>query len=348
MSNTIGQIQIDGIKQSLNNTAILKLVFEAHPNARTTEKCVSWYRHQMKKYPEKYGLPRGWAPTIRHDSNTPKPYSSKPQPRKTSSSWPDWDQPTVGDLLQLAHVVARYVRFLTPAIVEALVEDNERRSPLWCDALSRLGVAPSFYLWPLSPCAFPGVRRYAGGTEIAQHRGTVQRSGAPEDAIRLDDNDYPKHLWSFVFRGGKFQKFGPSGYSLAHLADHKRHGNRGKDEFDFPSDAEVSNPLFGLYTSAANAVFLPTALIRPTDFSFPLRNLLQRRAAQLYGSFCNLVPPPLSIRAAPSLDWELSAFVWSEPVGTMEHVASFMNFRNAEMERLLAQPASQVPPIAAE
>jgi len=164
----------------------------------------------------------------------------------------------------------------------------------------------------------------------------MEQSNAPENALRLDDNDYPKHLWSFVFRGKEFQKHGPLGYSLAHLADHKHHGNRGKDEFDSKGHVSAPTPLFGLYTSAANTVYLPNGLIRPTDFSFLLRNLLQRRAAQLYGDFCNLLRSPLSIRLIESPEWRLDQFAWADPVGTMDHLPAFLEFRSERMERLFA------------
>jgi hypothetical protein len=91
----------------------------------------------------------------------------------------------------------------------------------------------------------------------------------------------------------------------------------------------------GLFTSAANAAYVPTAYLRPTDFSPVLRNLLQRRASELYGSFCRLLPGGLGIRDAVSPEWETSAFVWAAPVGTTMHVASFLEFRRLQLEQLL-------------
>ena len=254
----------------------------------------------------------------------------------TRSEWPEWSLPSKGDLLQLARITIPYIRFLHPNIVRAIVEDNEYHSKIWKLKLHEYGIDPSLYLWERSACAFPGVRRYAGGAEIAQHRGQVQATGKPENALKLDDNHYPKCVWSFIFRGKTFQNQGPMGYSLAHLADHKQYKNRGQEEFDLLGENTASAALYGLYTSVANTVYMPNNLIRPTDFAFTLRNLIQRQANHLYGSFCNLLPPYLSIRTAETGAWYLDAFDWSEPVGTMNYMATFLNFRNQEMEKLFS------------
>ena len=146
-----------------------------------------------------------------------------------------------------------------------------------------LGIDPAIYLWEGSPCAFPGVRRYAGSTEIAVFRKRAKSSEAPPQCLSLDDNDYPKHLWSFVFTSRPFRKRGPAGYQLAHLFDHKEYGNRWRDELDTPPGVEEPVLPYGLFTSAANAVYAPGAFLRPTDLSPRLRSLIQRWAHQLYG-----------------------------------------------------------------
>jgi hypothetical protein len=202
--------------------------------------------------------------------------------------------------------------------------------------LADRGIEPSLYLWEGSACAFPGVRRYAGSTEIAQHRRRMEVTAEPANALKLDDNSYPKAIWSFVFRGEGFKNEGPSGYSLAHLADHKKYKNRGQEEFDAHAQGASLETFFGLFTSVANTVCMPSGLIRPTDFSFSLRNLIQRKAAEIYGSFCKLLPPHLSIRAAESDEWSLDAFQWGERVGTLAHVPAFLKHRNEEMEKLLS------------
>jgi hypothetical protein len=255
---------------------------------------------------------------------------------RQSSKWPEWNVPTEEDVLRLARITIPYVRFLHLQIVGAVVEDNERHRAAWGAGLGRRGVDPDAYLWPRCACAFPGVRRYVGSKEIAQHRKQSEAPQAGYDqALQLDDNNYPKHLWSFAFRGRPFQQFGPKSYALAHLIDHKV-GKRLWDEIEAFDVAPYRLSWLGLYTSAANSVYAPTSLIKPTDFVGPLRNLLQRRAASLYGGFCNILPPGLRIRAGVSGAWELDAFDWSDPVGSITHIDTFLAFRNETIERFLS------------
>lgn len=248
--------------------------------------------------------------------------------------WPEWSLPSNDEFLQLAKITIPYICFLHPDIVQSVVKDNECHREEWGVRLKERGIDPGLYLWQHSPCAFPGVRRYAGSTEIAQYRGRMEAKRGLENALKLDDNDYPKHIWSFVFRGKPFQKHGPSGYSLAHLVDHKNYKNRGQDELTIHRDEVSALTLFGLYTSVTNSVYMPNGLIRPTDFSFLLRNLIQRKADAIYGDFCKLLPPHLSFRTNDSVAWSLDAFDWREPVGTSDHVQAFLRYRNEKMETL--------------
>jgi hypothetical protein len=257
--------------------------------------------------------------------------------------WPTWEQPGPDEVLALAHVTMPFVRFLSPDVVRAVVEDNEQQRAEWIKALQAKGIDPEAYLWEQSPCAFPGVRRYAGSREIAVHRGHAQLDeNQSVKALALDDNDYPKQLWSFLFRGGQFSKFGPAGYALAHLADHKDHGNRFGTDFEVTEAGEDSRPLFGLYTCPSNTVYTPVSLIKPTDFVGTIRALLVRRAQQLYGSFCQILPPFLRIPETFSPEWNVSEFKWADPVGKTSHIQSFLTFRNARMAKLIN--ASGVPP----
>jgi hypothetical protein len=157
----------------------------------------------------------------------------------------------------------------------------------------------------------------------------------PANAIALDDNSYPKQIWSFVFRGKRFPNHGPVSYSLAHLIDHKNYKTRAGEEFDSLGKSQLPSH-FGLYTSPTNTVYMPTGLMRPTDFSFPLRNLIQRKAEEIYGGLCNILPPHLSIRAGESDAWSLDSFDWCEPVGTPENLPAFLHYRKKRMEELLS------------
>jgi hypothetical protein len=158
-----------------------------------------------------------------------------------------WPEPQPDEELALAEIVARYAQFLHPEIVQAIVEDNEKHRATWSEALKQRGIDPSAYLWPRSACTFPGVRRYAGSTEIAIFRKKAK--GPIKNALALDDNEYPKQVWAYTLTGKKFAKHGPKGYALAHLADHKTYKNKAESDFH-AVDGEDRTELHGLYTSA--------------------------------------------------------------------------------------------------
>jgi len=272
-----------------------------------------------------------------HDSAPPRPASTPARVRRAirgTAAWPVWEQPSEPDLLQLARALSQLVRFLHPDIVAAIVGDNGRQRPEWEVALRGRGIDPHAYLWKGCATMFPGVRRHVGAAEVADfHQG---RRSTVTGALLLDDNHYPKQVWSFVLRGRPFQNFGPTGYQLAHLVDHKAYQNRGAKEL-VGSAASVMGQagLPGLFTSAANTAYVSSEFLRPTDFSPLLRNLLQRRAADLYGGFCQLLPSGLSIREPVSKDWATSEFAWADPVGTGDYLALFLEYRRSEMERLM-------------
>jgi hypothetical protein len=257
-----------------------------------------------------------------------------------TADWPAWETPGADAILTLAHMTTPYVRFLHPDIVAAIVEDTEHHRATWSAALQQRGISPDTYLWERGACGFPGIRRYAGSSEIAIHRKRMANDDARLiGALKTDDNTFPKHLWSFMLRGRPFQQFGPDDYSLAHLLDHKDDKptlDRLNQEIAHPEQLQLTTPLYGLFTSAANTVYLPRALIRPTDFNHALRTLIQRRAQQLYGLVCNLVPHPWAIRESADSAWSLGAFTWAEPVGSLPYLKQFLVFRHEQMARLLS------------
>ncbi|MDY0259717.1 MAG: hypothetical protein RBR41_08630 [Desulfovibrio sp.] len=251
-----------------------------------------------------------------------------PQPqtrKKATGDWPIWEIPSSDTALKMVKMVTPYVRFLHPDIVGAIVENNEKNRFAWRKKLISRGIDPDFYLWEKSSCAFPGIRRYTGSKEIAYYRKQIaQDNFQVSDALRLDDNSFPKHLWSFLFRGKVFQNFGPEGYSLAHLADHKDYKNRRDEEFEIIGEAPEK--LYGLYSSASNTAYMPTNLLKLTDFNSETRLLLLNKAQDLYGEICNILPPSLRVKQ-PAPEWNLGDFEWADPVGAGASLDSFFEFR---------------------
>lgn len=255
--------------------------------------------------------------------------------RRNKADWPTWDFPNDEELYELIKLTAKYAKFLNPEIVLEVVKDNNKHKDNWAKELEKRGVASSIYFWDNSSCAFPGVRRYSGSKEIAYFRRHTELSSREiQNAVTLDDNDFPKQIWSYIFRGNKFQKYGPKNFALAHLADHKECNNRLFGEFDVESQVE-QHQLFGLFTCPSNTAYIPTSLLRPTDFSPAIRKLLICRAYQLYGAFCNILPPWIKLNPELTIPWDLTHFQWSDPVGEIENVKLFLEFRKETMESIL-------------
>ncbi|MCY3884190.1 MAG: hypothetical protein OXG24_04660 [Gammaproteobacteria bacterium] len=263
-----------------------------------------------------------------------KPTSQVRPSRRKGPDWPDWPRPNDEDLRELAGAMTPFVRFLDPGIVYAVVEDNRHMWTDWSSRLEALGIDPAIYLWEGSPCVFPGVRRHAGSAEIAVFKQQAAADEVPPQCLVLDDNDYPKHLWAFACTGKPFRNRGPEGYHLAHLIDHKEYRNRWREELDNMPDAKEPVLPYGLFTSAANLAYVPSAFLRPTDFSSRLRSLMQRRAQQLYGRICRIVPPPMAVKPCDDRNWSLDNFRWSTPVGGKDNIPDFLDFRRKRQEEL--------------
>ena len=246
----------------------------------------------------------------------------RPSTRAPATDWPNWPQPEEADILKLAHTTTPLVKFLHPDIVDAVVKNNRHHLPNWRSRLAEVDIDPDIYLWKGSPCAFPGVRRYTN----KERSSFKDRTKNFPHSLWLDDNDCPKHLWAYVLTGRMFKKQGPRGYQLAHLADHKEYKNRRRDEFslDFQGDPP---PLFGLYTSPANTIYVPNSFLRTTDFVNPLRALLLKRAYELYGQICTLAPPPWREKELDDSAWNPAHFTWGDPVGDVQKVGSFLEYR---------------------
>lgn len=252
-----------------------------------------------------------------------------------SADWPKWSLPDKDEIFNLAKLSTKYIRFLNPQIVAIIVEDNNKNKQNWISKLVSNGINADLYLWTNSPCAFPGIRRHSGGKEIASHKGQINlQNHKYKQALMIDDNDFPKEIWSYVFRGKKFSKSGPVGYALAHLVDHKGYKNRMEKEFAFKHGYSLDDPLYGLYTCPSNTIYIPDSIIKPTDVSEELRQLLFRKMFDLYDKYCNILPDYITLPVNNDSIWSIDNFEWSDPVGSIEYVKDFLDYRKKIIDSL--------------
>ena len=261
----------------------------------------------------------------------------KPGNERPGAGVPVWGTMVDRGLFRFAQKVTPYVQFLHPGIIRALVQDNRLMRPDWSCRLQALGIDSEVYLWDGSTCAFPGVRPRAGSTRPAAFPQQAAAGKSPRQWLAFGDRHYPKHLWSFVFAGEPFRRPGPPSYRIAHFVASNEYADLWVGELDILPGARKLHLPYGLFTSAACSAYVPSGYRGSVESSPILRQLIQRRALQLYGDICRIVPPPVVVRACQDPNWSLENFLWSEPVGDMCHVPDFLEFRRQHMETLFAK-----------
>jgi hypothetical protein len=256
----------------------------------------------------------------------PKTTPLEPSPRLLKVA-PHGEEPWPGffgtDLLDMARIVTRYIHFLDPAVIAAVVQDNRGNAASWKRALERAGVKPDLYLWEGSPCCFPGIRRYEGATEKQGYTKKLANRRFP-NALELDFNEYPKRIWEHVM--GEI----PQRFSLMHLISFRDAPPGSGHNAFLPVKG-----IHGLFTSAANMAAVPNSLVTIISINDPLRSLLIQRLQRLYGSVCALVPAEVQLpRVKDDQDWDYDSFDWAPCSGAAD-MQPFLRSRNLKMEELL-------------
>jgi hypothetical protein len=240
------------------------------------------------------------------------------------------------DMVKMARVITKYVHFLDPAIVAAIVEDNRENSRDWRLRLSAQGIDPRLYLWDGSSCCFPGVRRYLDTEQGVWRRGTWQR-GRKEfrDALALDCDEYPRWVWSALMpeRAAALER---QRYTIFHPLNHKVINAQVEASLEENKYLD-GRGLYGLFTSAANIAYAPSVLIALMNTDHWLRTLFVERQVQLYAAVGAILPPRVSVRRGAG-EWNLKAFDWPPCEGVVDsaRVQAFLAARRAKLEALLA------------
>jgi hypothetical protein len=243
------------------------------------------------------------------------------------SNWNDWEKISNNDELKILEMILKYTRFVSPEIIKLIVKDNNSKIEYFTEILKANKVNPEIYLWENSSVLFPGVRRHSGQKEITKFKNNRNSKG--KKSILLDDNRYPKMLWSFLMIGEKFQvNKAPKKYSLAHLIDHKDYGNR--RDLDIKNYKNLkSKEMFysGLFTSAVNTIYINNSLMKPTDFNNILRKSLLKIIDHLYSDVCEILPFGYKL----NIDKELGINIDYKKlnlVGNKSNVGEFIKFRD--------------------
>jgi len=182
---------------------------------------------------------------------------------------------------EVATAIAKSAYFMSPKVVQRIAElNNAWRVEFEQNYGTKICVSHYFYLG--SACVFPGVRRHS--SEADRNLKLHLYHGAANAII--DDNTFPRHLWSFLCTGKKYagQNWKASGlgqFELAHVLPHKTYEINGVKEW-FNSIPDQDG-LHSLFTSAANIILLPKGMARPTDGTAGIRMAVLKRYFDLYG-----------------------------------------------------------------
>lgn len=253
----------------------------------------------------------------------------------SKNHWPDWSKPNDADEIELARILCPFIKIISPDIVKLLVEDNNKQLEKWRNSFTELNINPDIYLWENSPVAFPGIRRHVGNKEIKKFKGGSLKV---KDSLALDDNSYPKEIWSYIFRNRKADKKGPTDYSLAHIIDHKDYKSRKEDEIDNLILKAKKNSFAALYTSVVNTIFVPNNFLKPTDHKGNLRMLLIQIIHEYYSPICTPLPYGCSYNLSKvEASWKLSNFPKPDIVGDVDSMDEFLKYRNGVVEDKINQ-----------
>jgi hypothetical protein len=336
-------------KGKVNLQDLTKEILKYDPSSKWDNSHWSFYRTQITSKVGRYTdlfndeikrnlrqfkgkVDRGSFPTSRHTIH-------KEKSNVRSDKWLQWEVPNENEELMLARVLLPYIKILHPHIIASVVEDNNKNLTVWSEQLQNLGVNPTIYLWHNSPVAFPGIRRHVGTGETSSFRSNPKLS-IGENALYLDDNSYPKEVWSFALRNLQFGKKNPPEYSLAHILDHKDHNSRNTTELTGFQLSEDKHLYAGLYTSCVNSFYVPTNFLKPTDHNSKIRQLLIQIVDKYYGAVCNPLPFGNSFNLnSIEGQWRLENFPEPVIVGNLSYINNFLAYRNRVINKRIGELA---------
>ncbi len=257
--------------------------------------------------------------------------------KQKRENWPEWLVPSDESQIQLAMVLMPHIKILSPEIVKVIVEENNNKHNKWVNDFKKIGIRADIYLWENSPITFPGIRRHVGKNEEMEVKKNRKRARG-NDSLLLDDNSFPKEIWSFVLRGRKVGKHGPSNYSLAHIVDHKDYKSRHTDEIMGFEKSIEKNLYAGLHTSCTNTVYIPNNLLKPTDHNGMIRRLLIQVINRYYNPICSTLPHNKSFKLDNIEDkWHIDRFPEPAIVGNNSLAKEFIEYRNNFIEERIRE-----------
>ncbi len=164
---------------------------------------------------------------------------------------------------EIAIILAKTSYHIHSKIVEKIVNDN-LKFKIEFEKITHRNLNFEHYFFEGSDCVFPGTRRNINKEKVDKWKNNIYEI----DGSILNDNTFPRHLWTFLCCNKMYNSFswkesGLNSFELAHIFSHKR------DEisFDISCFKNANNEInpYSLFTSASNTVIIPKGLTKPTD-----------------------------------------------------------------------------------
>lgn len=182
---------------------------------------------------------------------------------------------------ELSIILGSVSHHLHPDIVSYITESNFSFKEVF-QRYSHKKLNIHEFLFNGSDCVFPGVRRPLNReTNKAKWKNNIYNDGTI-----LNDNTYPRHIWSFLVNGKSYSSTNwkttsLNNFELAHIFGHKKEETE-LEKKSFTRFDENKNPHF-LFTSASNVVLIPKGLTKPTDKNESIKLCYYQRHIDLYG-----------------------------------------------------------------
>ena len=236
---------------------------------------------------------------------------------------------------EVATAIAEVAYFISPKVARRIADLNFAWQTEFEENFGSKVHTPH-YFYSSSACVFPGVRRHSSEADRKLKKFLYHEAA---NAI-LDDNTFPRQLWSFLCTGKKYsgqnwKKSGLGQFELAHVLPHKAYEMTGVNEW-FVTRPAIDG-LHGLFTCAANIILLPKGMARPTDGTAGIRLAVFKRYFDLYGEI--YAGGFGGIRLPDRLTW-LDGLHWNDPIEPQDwelRIAELDKFRKEKIRSLLAQ-----------
>jgi len=236
----------------------------------------------------------------------------------------------------IAQALAKVSHHMHPVVVAAVKDRNAdpgERARL--EAILPECLEKEAWLYPGSACVFPGVRRFIGKVRKRELLKYV-----PKKCCIIDDNRFPRNVWTFLavgehYGGPNWKTSGLAQFELAHIFGHKR-SQRGLEEQVFKRFDASTKP-WGLFTCAGNVVLIPKGFAKPTDGLSAVRVAFFKRYIDLYSEASLPGLRELDNDALPKWYDEIE---WNDPIlppDWEENLEKLFDYRVDRLKKLFAR-----------